>query len=85
MIYRDKLIVHLEGTDVQHILALDKHSGETIWIAERSADIYEHMAPIGKKAFVTPIIINVKGRDLLISNGSRVSSALDPETEAAIQ
>ncbi len=27
-IYKDKLIVHLEGTDVQHILALDKRSGD---------------------------------------------------------
>ena len=80
MIYQDKLIVHLEGTDVQHILALDKRSGETIWIAERPADIYEQMAPIGKKAFVTPIIINVNGRDLLITNGARACMALDPKT-----
>ena len=79
-IYKDKLIVHLEGTDVQHILALDKRSGETLWIAERSKEIYESLAPIGKKAFVTPIIVNVKGRDLLISNGSRTCMAIDPET-----
>lgn len=80
MIYKDKLIVHLEGIDVQQILALDKRSGETLWIAERPSDIYGSMAPIGKKAFVTPIIINLKGRDLLISNGSRVCTAMDPET-----
>lgn len=79
-IYKDKLIVHLEGTDVQHILALDKKSGETLWIAERSKEIYDSMAPIGKKAFVTPIIVNVNGRDLLISNGSRTCMAIDPET-----
>jgi hypothetical protein len=79
-IYRDKLIVHLEGTDKQQILALDKRNGETLWIAERPEDLYEEMAPIGKKAYVTPIIMNVKGRDLLISNGSRVCQALDPET-----
>jgi len=80
MLYNDKLIVHLEGTDVQHILALDKRSGETLWITERSKEIYESMAPIGKKAFVTPIIVNMKGRDLLISNGSRTCMAIDPET-----
>ena len=79
-LYRDKLIVHLEGTDVQHILALDKKSGETLWTAERPLDIYEQMADIGKKAFITPIIVHVKGRDLLISNGSRVCMAIDPET-----
>ncbi len=55
MIYKDKLIVHLEGTDHQQILALDKHTGKTLWIAERPAELYDLMAPIGKKAFVTPI------------------------------
>lgn len=80
MLYKDKLIVHLEGTDVQQILALDKGSGETLWTATRPADLYEQMAPIGKKAYITPIIIQVDGRDLLISNGSRVCNAFDPET-----
>ena len=80
MIYKNKLIVHLEGTDHQQILALDKHTGKTIWIAERPAELYDLMAPIGKKAFVTPIIVNVKGRDLLISNGSTVCIAYDPVT-----
>jgi len=79
-LYKDKLIVHLEGTDVQHILALDKKTGLSLWKAIRPLDIYEEMADIGKKAFITPILINVKGRDLLISNGSRVCMAIDPET-----
>jgi outer membrane protein assembly factor BamB len=74
------LIVHLEGTDVQQIIALDKHTGKTIWIAERPADLYEPMADIGKKAYITPIVVNVKGRDLLISNGSAVCIAYDVAT-----
>jgi outer membrane protein assembly factor BamB len=80
MIYKDKLIVHLEGTDVQHIMALDKARGENLWTAERPHDLYEQMAPIGKKAYTTPLIIQSGGRELLISNGSRVCNALDPET-----
>ena len=80
MIHEDKLIVHLEGIDKQQILALDKHSGKTIWIAERPSDIYDDMAPIGKKAYVTPIVMQVNGQKLLISNGSRACMALDPET-----
>lgn len=36
------------------------------------------MTEIGKKAYITPIIINVKGRDMLISNGSAVCIAYDP-------
>ena len=80
MLYKDKLIVHMEGTDVQQILALDKESGETLWMAERPVELYDQMLPIGKKAYITPIIIQVNGRDLLISNGSRVCNAFDPET-----
>ncbi len=80
MLYKNKLIVHLEGTDVQQILALDKRNGEILWKAERPKDLYDQMPEIGKKAYVTPIIIRVKGRELLISNGSRTCSAFDPET-----
>jgi len=80
LLWKDKLYVHMEGTDVQQILALDKRSGKTIWLTERPADVYEDMPQIGKKAYVTPIIINVSGRDLLISNGSRTCMAMDPET-----
>jgi outer membrane protein assembly factor BamB len=79
-LYHDKLIVHLEGTDVQQILALDKNTGKTIWMAERPADLMDSMPEIGRKAYITPIIVNVQGRDLLISNGSTVCIAYDPET-----
>lgn len=77
LIYKEMLIVHMEGTDQQQILALDKHTGKTLWIAERPADLYDSMADIGKKAYITPIVINVEGRDLLISNGSTVCIAYD--------
>ena len=80
MIHKNKLIVHLEGTDVQQILALDKTTGEILWMAERPADLYEQMVPIGKKAYTTPILIQAGGRELLISNGSRVCNAFDPDT-----
>lgn len=80
LIYKEMLIVHLEGTDHQQILALDKRSGETIWSVDRPAELYDPMAPIGKKAYVTPLIIKVNGRDLLISNGSAVCIAYDPQT-----
>ena len=48
--------------------------------AQQATDLYEQMANIGKKAYITPIVVNVKGRDLLISNGSTVCMAFDPET-----
>ncbi|HNX55183.1 MAG TPA: PQQ-like beta-propeller repeat protein [Prolixibacteraceae bacterium] len=80
IIYKNLLILHLEGNDVQYIVALDKTTGKTVWKAERPAKVYEPLAPIGKKAYITPPIVNVKGKDLLISNGSAICQALDPET-----
>ena len=80
VIYKNLLILHYEGTDVRYIVALDKATGKQIWRADRPAEPYKALANIGKKAYVTPLIINVKGKDLLISNGSAVCCAYDPLT-----
>jgi outer membrane protein assembly factor BamB len=79
-LYKNLLILHMEGSDVQYIVALDKRTGKTVWRTDRPKEIYDQLEPIGKKAYITPIIVNVKGRDLLISNGSAVCSAYDPLT-----
>ncbi len=78
VIYRDLLILHFEGTDVRFIIALKKSTGETVWRKERPAEPYKVLPEIGTKAYITPLIINVKGQDMLISNGSAVCIAYDP-------
>jgi outer membrane protein assembly factor BamB len=80
IIYKNMLILHLEGDDVQFIAALDKTTGKTIWETHRPPYLYEHLAPIGRKAYITPVVMNVKGKDLLISNGSAVCIAYDVHT-----
>ncbi len=80
VLFKDKLIVHMEGTDTQFIYALDKRTGEVIWKSERPQEYYNPIDNIGKKAYITPIIISVNGRELLISNGSAVCQAFDIET-----
>jgi len=80
VIYKDKLIIHLEGIEQQSIYALDKMTGEVLWKAERPAAVYDKLEPIGKKAYVTPIMVNVNGRDIMISNGSAMCAAYDPMT-----
>jgi len=80
MIYKNLLIVHVEGTDVQYLAALDKTTGKTVWRTDRPKELYDPLPWIGKKAYITPIIVRVNGKDLLISNGSAVCMAYDPET-----
>ncbi|HEX7494559.1 MAG TPA: PQQ-binding-like beta-propeller repeat protein [Bacteroidales bacterium] len=78
VIYKNLLILHFEGTDVRYIVALDKSNGKQIWRSDRPAEPYEPLTEIGRKAYITPLLINVKGRDMLISNGSAVCIAYDP-------
>jgi outer membrane protein assembly factor BamB len=80
IIYKNLLILHLEGTDIRYIVALDKSNGKIVWKTDRPAEPYEPLTVIGRKAYITPIIINVKGRDMLISNGSALCQAFDPST-----
>ena len=77
MLYKDLLIIHYEGTDHQFIVALNKKNGETVWQVYRPAEYYEPLAPVGKKAYITPLVVNVEGKDLLISNGAAVCVAYD--------
>lgn len=80
VIYKNLLILHFEGVDERYIVALDKSNGKVVWRTERPAEPYEALPRIGRKAYITPLILNVKGRDMLISNGSAVGIAYDPKT-----
>lgn len=78
VIYKNMLILHFEGVDVRYIVALDKANGKLIWKTDRPEEPYKALDEIGRKAYITPIILNVKGRDMLISNGSAICIAYDP-------
>ncbi len=80
ILYKNLLILHYEGVDVQFITALDKSNGETVWKTDRPTEPYEPLTQIGRKAYITPLIIDVNGTDLLISNGSAICIAYDPGT-----
>jgi outer membrane protein assembly factor BamB len=80
VLYKNLLILHYEGTDVRFIIALNKKTGKEVWRANRPVEPYKALPNIGTKAYVTPLIIKVKGRDMMISNGSAVCCAYDPNT-----
>lgn len=80
VLYKNLLILHFEGVDVRFIIALDKATGKEVWRTERPGKPYETIPEIGRKAYVTPIIVKIKGKDMLISNGSAVCCAYEPLT-----
>ncbi len=83
ILYKDLLIFHQDGFDFQYVVALDKKSGKTVWKADRKI---EYGTDNGDyyKAFCTPIVIQVGGRDQLISPTSKATLALDPNNGSEI-
>ncbi|HYW78600.1 MAG TPA: PQQ-binding-like beta-propeller repeat protein, partial [Thermoguttaceae bacterium] len=73
----DLLIFHMDGIDVQYIIALDKNTGATRWKTDRSLDL-EAYVPDQRKAYSTPLLIEYDGRRQLLSTGSEASYAYDP-------
>lgn len=79
----DKLIQNYDGFDYQYVIALDKHTGDTLWKTHRPHHFETDNGDI-KKAFATPIVIDVSGRRELISPASKGVFAYDPETGAEL-
>jgi outer membrane protein assembly factor BamB len=79
IIYQDKLIFHMDGFDVQYAVALDCASGKTIWKTPRQVDYGTDNGDVFK-AYSTPLIIRVAGKDQLISPASMACLSLDPNT-----
>uniref|UniRef100_UPI003217297C outer membrane protein assembly factor BamB family protein n=1 Tax=uncultured Draconibacterium sp. TaxID=1573823 RepID=UPI003217297C len=84
LLYKDKLIVHLEGTEDPYVAALDKNTGETIWKSIRPKEIYDPLEPVYRKSYQTPIVIEADGKELLISNSAFLCFAHDVNTGEVI-
>ena len=80
VIFEDLVIVHLEGTDKQFIAALDKKTGETVWIYHRPKDLYTGIRGVYLKSYQTPVFIEVEGKIQMISNGALLATGHDPRT-----
>lgn len=79
ILFENLLIVHVDGRDVQYVVALDKHTGKTVWKTNRSVDYSSYMINL-HKAFCTPQVITSGGRLQLISPGAMAMMGYDPRT-----
>jgi len=87
ILYSDLLIMHFDCSDHQYLVGLDKKTGKTVWRTTRSVD-FQDLTPEGtpkaegdfRKGFATPHVVNVNGRDVLISMGSKAIYGYDPRT-----
>ena len=81
------LVLTMDGIDVQYLVALDKMTGKTVWKTDRSVDYGDLGAdgkPMGggdfRKAFSTPLLIDVDGGQQLITTASKAIYSYDPYT-----
>ncbi len=87
IVYGDLLILHFDGSDRQYVVALDKHTGRTVWERPRSID-FQDLDAQGRpmiegdlrKAFATPQVAVLDGRPTLLSHGAKALYAYDPLT-----
>ena len=75
----DKAVVHVDGRDVQYIIALDKTTGETVWKTLRSLE-YSKFPVHHRKAYSMPALVPRGQGKQLVSPAGRGLYAYDPKT-----
>lgn len=70
------VVVHVDGRDVQYIIALDRDTGKTVWKTPRSIDFTD--IPVHhRKAFCMPIVIPRGDGKQVVSPGGRAVYSYD--------
>lgn len=79
ILYDDKLFVAFDGFDVQYVVALDKHTGETAWRTSRDIDYGTNNGDL-MKAYGTGRVFEVEGRPILVYPSAVATIAYDVKT-----
>ena len=74
----DLLVLVRDGRDQQYIVALNKFTGATVW--KRNRPPLDTPIPEFRKAFSTPLVVELVGRKQLVSVGAQWLVAYEPET-----
>jgi outer membrane protein assembly factor BamB len=87
VLFNDLLILTMDGIDVQYLIALDKQTGKTVWKTDRTAnwdDLEADGQPRGggdfRKAYNTPLIVDVNGVKQMFTVGSKAAYSYEPAT-----
>ena len=76
VLWKNLLIFHLDGSDTQFLVALDKATGKLAWKTDRSGAMNAN--PQLKKSYGTPIVVESGGKAELISPAADWLYAYDP-------
>ncbi len=85
VLFKNLLILTMDGVDVQYLVALDKETGRSVWKTDRTAE-WNDLDAAGKprdegdlrKAYSTPRIVTVGGGVQMLSVGAKALYGYDP-------
>ena len=77
VLWKNLMIFHLDGSDNQSIVALQKDTGKIAWQTTRSGEMREN--PQFQKSYSTPIIEKFNGQSVLISCAADWVYGYNPE------
>lgn len=78
VLWKDKLIFHMDGSDKQFIVALNKDTGKVAWRTARSGEM--HVNPQCRIGYGTPLVLEVNAQPTLFSTGADWLYAYNPNT-----
>lgn len=79
ILWRDFLILTMDGFDVQYLCALDRKTGATVWKTDRSYPWGDLDGDL-RKAYTTPLVAAHNGVEQLLSSSAKASYSYDPLT-----
>ena len=82
-VYGDLVYLSFDGYDYQYLVALDKQTGKTVWKKDRDFD-FGNTDGDAKKAYSTPTLFRIDGRELLISPFAGATIAYNPKNGETI-
>ena len=83
VLYGDLLILQYDGVDHDFMTAMDRATGRTVWQVDRSMD-FSHVRVDQRKAFGTPIFVEVDGKTQLIIQAAQALYGYDPQDGAEL-
>ena len=78
ILFENLVILNCDGMDQQYVVALDTETGKPVWKTDRSAPFRDN--PDHRKAYSTPLVIDVGGELQLVSIGADQVQGYDPRT-----
>lgn len=78
VLWKDRLIIPCDGMDVQFVAALDKATGKLLWKTNRTGTLDPN--PDFRKAYSTPLVLEVNSRVEAICVGADQVISYDPMT-----